>query len=249
MRSGILGEKPKHQAASLNARRLNCGIMSFTNNAGGARHSVRAAAGQFTRSAGRGLAALPVLPWLFVKGKIPLNWLLAGAAVWLVLVAASAHAQNARIDWYRVANGGGVSTGNGCTIMGTIGQAEPGLVQAGNVTVAEGLWSAAAVVPPKGSLQVTLAPAGAINAGAKWQVDGGAWQTNGVTVSNLAVGSHTVAFNAVSGWLTPPSQIVTIIADNTATPIGTYNLGGFTFTENGTAIRISTVLAVDLVLR
>ncbi len=239
MRSGILGEKPEHQDASLKVRSLNCGIMSFTNNAGRARHSVRAAAGQFTRSAGRGLPALPVLPWLFVKGIIPLNWLLAGAAFWLVLAAASAHAQNATINWYRVANGGGVSTGNGCTIMGTIGQAEPGLVQAGNVTVAEGFWSADAVVPPKGSLQVTLAPAGAVSAGAQWQVDGGVWQTNGVTVSGLAVGSHTVAFNAVSGWITPPNQIVTITDNNTTTTSGTYILGGFTFTVNGTAITIS----------
>ena len=97
-----------------------------------------------------------------------LNWLLVGVAFWLVLVVASANAQNATINWYRVANGGGVSTGNGCTLMGTIGQAEPGLVQAGNVTVAEGFWSADAVVPPKGSLQVTLAPAGAASAGAQW---------------------------------------------------------------------------------
>ena len=57
-----------------------------------------------------------------------LNWLLAGAAFWLVLAAASANAQNATINWYRVANGGGASTGNGCTIMGTIGQAEPCLL-------------------------------------------------------------------------------------------------------------------------
>ncbi len=189
MESGILDERPEHQAASLTVRR-----------------------------------------W---------NWTLLVAAFGLFLVAASANAQNATINWYRVANGGGVSTGNGCTIMGTIGQAEPGLVQAGNVTVAEGFWSADAVVPPKGSLQVTLAPAGAVSAGAQWQVDGGAWQSSGVTVSGLAVGDHTVAFNAVSGWLTPPNQTVTIIADNTATPIGTYNLGGFTFTVNGTAITIS----------
>jgi hypothetical protein len=45
--------------------------MSFTNNAGRARHSVRAAAWQRTRSAGRGLPALPILPSLFVKGIIP----------------------------------------------------------------------------------------------------------------------------------------------------------------------------------
>src|ERR1035438_7505786 len=77
------------------------------------------------------------------------NWTLVVAVLGLVLAAASAWAQNATIDWYRVANGGGVSSGNGCTIMGTIGPAEPGFVQAGNVALAEGFWSADAVVPPK----------------------------------------------------------------------------------------------------
>jgi len=47
------------------------GIMSFTNNAGRARHSVRAAACQPMRSAGRELPAPPVFPSLFVKGIIP----------------------------------------------------------------------------------------------------------------------------------------------------------------------------------
>jgi hypothetical protein len=38
-----------------------------------------------------------------------------------------------------------------------------------------------------GSLQVTISPAGAVSAGAQWQVDGGAFQNSGATVSNLAV--------------------------------------------------------------
>ncbi|MGA2556613.1 MAG: hypothetical protein ABSG04_10120, partial [Verrucomicrobiota bacterium] len=75
-----------------------------------------------------------------------LNWTLLGAAFGLFLAAASAHAQNATINWHRVANGGGVSTGNGCTIMGTIGQTEPGVVQAAKVALAEGFWSADAIV-------------------------------------------------------------------------------------------------------
>ena len=90
-----------------------------------------------------------------------------------------------------------------------------------------------------GSLQVTLAPAGAVSSGAQWQVDGGAWQSSGATVSGLAAGSHTVAFSTVSGWITPSSQTVTIIADNTATTSGTYIQGGFSFTVNGTAITIT----------
>ena len=73
-----------------------------------------------------------------------------------------------------------------------------------------------------GSLQVSLAPADAVSAGAQWQVDGGAWQSSGATVSDLSVGSHTIAFNTVSGWTTPASQTVTVNANLTTTATGTY---------------------------
>jgi hypothetical protein len=73
-----------------------------------------------------------------------------------------------------------------------------------------------------GSLQVTLEPGGAVNAGAQWQLDGGAWQNNGVTVSNIGVGSHSVSFNTVFGWTTPDSQPITIFSNQTTTAIGAY---------------------------
>jgi hypothetical protein len=73
-----------------------------------------------------------------------------------------------------------------------------------------------------GSLQVTITPVGAINAGAKWQVDGGSWQSSGWTLTNLSVGNHAVSFNTVSGWRTPASQIVPVSANSTATTSATY---------------------------
>ena len=73
-----------------------------------------------------------------------------------------------------------------------------------------------------GGLEVTLAPAGAVSAGAQWQVDGGAWQNSGATVFGLAAGTHTVAYNTVTGWTTPSSQNVTITANNTTTANGVY---------------------------
>jgi uncharacterized repeat protein (TIGR03803 family) len=73
-----------------------------------------------------------------------------------------------------------------------------------------------------GSLQVTLAPAEAILAGAKWNVDGGAWQDSGNTVASLVVGSHTVRYKAIAGWNSPPNAAVTITYNTTATPTGTY---------------------------
>jgi hypothetical protein len=70
-----------------------------------------------------------------------------------------------------------------------------------------------------GALQVTLNPLCAVADGARWQVDGGAWQNSGATVTNLAGGNHTIAFTNIAGWLAPSSQtvLVTSNATNTAT--------------------------------
>jgi hypothetical protein len=61
-----------------------------------------------------------------------------------------------------------------------------------------------------GNLQVTLGPAGAVLAGAQWNVDGGTWQNSAATVTGLSVGSHTVNYNSVTGWTAPASEQVTI---------------------------------------
>jgi hypothetical protein len=66
------------------------GMMSFTNNLGRARHSVRAGGCPTTRSADRGLPALPILPSLFVKGKIPLCVLAMAVVLQLRMLAGSA---------------------------------------------------------------------------------------------------------------------------------------------------------------
>jgi pimeloyl-ACP methyl ester carboxylesterase len=82
---------------------------------------------------------------------------------------------------------------------------------------------AGTIAPPQtGSLQVNLAPPGAVSAGALWQVDSTAWQSSGATVPNLSVGNHTIAFNTVSGWTTPADQSVPITANQTTPATGTY---------------------------
>jgi len=75
-----------------------------------------------------------------------------------------------------------------------------------------------------GCLQVTLSPAGTVDAGAEWQVDGGLYQTNGATVCGLTVGNHTVGFSTVAGWITPASQTVTVISNQTTVATGIYSL-------------------------
>ena len=75
---------------------------------------------------------------------------------------------------------------------------------------------------PGGSLTVTITPAGAVTAGAQWNVDGGAWQNSGDTVDNLSKGSHTVDFSTIAGWTSPAAQTVQIQSGKTATATGVY---------------------------
>jgi Fn3 associated len=70
-----------------------------------------------------------------------------------------------------------------------------------------------------GAVSVTISPAGAVNAGAEWQIDGGTWQNSGDTVSGLSVGNHTIAFKPLVGWSTPNDLLVTVSAGET---ISTY---------------------------
>ena len=77
-------------------------------------------------------------------------------------------------------------------------------------------------VQQTGGLQVTLTPAGAISAGAQWNVDGGAWQSSGATVSGLTVGSHAVNYIAIAGWNAPANASATIANNAMTTLTGTY---------------------------
>ena len=80
--------------------------------------------------------------------------------------------------------------------------------------------------PPQqyGSLVVNLSPAGAISAGAQWQVDGTGYNGSGQVVGYLTPGSHTVSFKPISGYTTPGNQAVTINANAQTTASGTYSV-------------------------
>jgi hypothetical protein len=82
---------------------------------------------------------------------------------------------------------------------------------------------------PTGSLQVQITPSlFTYEPGLQsdfepdWQVDGGMSRYGDATVSSLSVGSHTVTFTANTGWSTPASQTVTIIAGQTTSIAATY---------------------------
>ena len=75
-----------------------------------------------------------------------------------------------------------------------------------------------------GSLRVTIKPAGAVAAGAQWQVDGGAYQNSGTKLTGVSTGNHMVTFKPVAGYAIPADRSVTVVANITATTTGTYVL-------------------------
>ena len=91
------------------------------------------------------------------------------------------------------------------------------------ITNGETTTNAAVYTLQTGSLQVTLAPSGAVTAGATWSVDGGAAQASGAVVSGLSVlTNHTVSFVAVAGFNTPGGQSVSVTNNETNSIVGNY---------------------------
>ena len=95
-------------------------------------------------------------------------------------------------------------------------------VTARQTTLTQGIYVEA--IANAGSLQVMLSPAGSIPAGAQWQVDNGAWQTNGAIVPGLSVSTHALSFHPVSGWTSPSGQTVVITNSQTTLAAATYIL-------------------------
>lgn len=87
---------------------------------------------------------------------------------------------------------------------------------------ATNLISATYTPQQTGGLEVDISPSEAVTAGARWQVDGGAFQDSGTAVSGLSVGDHTLTFTNIPGWNAPPSQPALVIADQTDVILVTY---------------------------
>src|SRR5215813_12326001 len=69
-------------------------------------------------------------------------------------------AQNYSVDWYKVAGGGGTSTGGVYSVSGTIGQPEAGVLSGGNYNLVGGFWGIIAAVqsPSAPLLTITRTP-------------------------------------------------------------------------------------------
>jgi hypothetical protein len=62
-----------------------------------------------------------------------------------------AQAQNYSIDWYKVAGGGGTSSGGNYTLTGTIGQHDAGKIAGGNYTIEGGFLAGIGLVQTPGA--------------------------------------------------------------------------------------------------
>ena len=114
-------------------------------------------------------------------------------------------AQTYSIDWYKVAGGGGTSTGGVYSVSGTIGQHDAGgPMTGGNYSVTGGFWSLISVVQTAGAPTLNINRSGnAVTV--YWQdVSGWSLQQN----ANLAL---------ASGWAPAGYQIDTANGTNSIT--------------------------------
>lgn len=79
------------------------------------------------------------------------------SAVALLLLIFVIQAQNYTIDWFKVAGGGGTSSGGQYNVSGTIGQHDAGgPMTGGNYSLTGGFWSLISIVPTPGAPTLTI---------------------------------------------------------------------------------------------
>ena len=72
-----------------------------------------------------------------------------------------AAAQNYSIDWYKIAGGGGLSSGGSYTLTGTIGQQDAGgPMTGGNYSLTGGFWSLISVIQTPGAPTLIITRSG-----------------------------------------------------------------------------------------
>jgi len=134
------------------------------------------------------------------------------ATLLLALTALTAHAQSYTIDWYKIAGGGGTSTGGTYQVSGTIGQQDAGAdMSGGNYSLTGGFWSLISVVQTAGLPNLSIAHSGNSvivswpNTGSctlqqNNNLAGGSWTTTGYTI-NMSNGTNSITITSPTGNL------------------------------------------------
>ena len=126
-----------------------------------------------------------------------------------LLLPAVGFAQQYSIDWYKVAGGGGTSTGGTYQVSGTIGQPDAGgPMNGGNYSLTGGFWSLIAAVQTPGAPNLTIAFVGPNSVVVSWPNTGSyLLQTNNdLNTSNwLGYGGTINTSNGTNSvTITPP---------------------------------------------
>jgi hypothetical protein len=110
----------------------------------------------------------------------------------------NAAAQNYSIDWYKIAGGGGTSTGGAYQVSGTIGQPDAnGALSGGQYSMTGGFWSLISVVQTAGLPNLTITRAGK-NVVVSWPNTG-----------NYTLLQNTICTNVTSAAWVPSGYAIT----------------------------------------
>ncbi len=129
-----------------------------------------------------------------------------------LLLPLLASAQNYSIGWYKIAGGGGTSTGGNYSLSGTIGQPDAGnAMTGGSYSLTGGFWSIIAVVQTSGlpnlvvthsgaSVTVSWPATGSYNLQQNSNLAGGTWSTSNYTITT-ANGTNSITLTNPGGNL------------------------------------------------
>ncbi|QTA85552.1 LamG-like jellyroll fold domain-containing protein [Desulfonema magnum] len=78
-------------------------------------------------------------------------------------------------------------------------------------------------------VKVIILPQGATDEGARWSADGGeVWHESGETYNVSQTSEVSIQFNTISGWDTPPTQVVTPDEGQPVSVVATYAMSNYT---------------------
>ena len=116
-----------------------------------------------------------------------------------------------------------ISTGSHTVNFNTIANWTSPSSQSITVSANNTNYVSATYTQASGSVNVSISPSDAVNAGAKWNLDGNGNYASGYTLNSVSTGSHSVGFNYVAGWNAPSNQAIIVSANNTTYTNGTYS--------------------------
>ena len=130
-------------------------------------------------------------------------WLATAA---LLVFTAAVHAQSFALDWFKIAGGGGTSTGGVYAVSGTIGQPDAGASMTnGQYSVTGGFWALPVAVQNEGAPTLTIVPAAPGLAAISWVPN-----TAGFVLQESPSLSAPAWTNSLSGATNPISVPATL---------------------------------------